>query len=114
MQQSWREAAAARHALLEAELPALVRSLVALGAKRVVLFGSLARGDVRSTSDIDLLVVLDMPGRFADRLAAVYDAIDPGVGVDALVYTSEELAELSRTRPFVQRVLREGRELYAA
>lgn len=83
MQQSWREVAAARRALLEAELPALVRSLAALGAKMVVLFGSLARGDVRSTSDIDLLVVLDLPGRFADRLAAVYGAIDPGVGVRA-------------------------------
>lgn len=110
----WREASAARRAALEAELPKLVRQLVDLGAKRVVLFGSLARGDVRSTSDIDLLVVLDVPGRFADRLRAVYEAIDPGVGVDALVYTSDELDELSRTRPFVQRILREGRELYAA
>ncbi len=112
--QTWREEAAARRTQLEAELPGLVRRLVELGAKRVVLFGSLARDEVRASSDIDLLVVLDLPGRFADRLTAVYEAIDPGVGVDALVYTSDELALLSRTRPFVQRILREGRELYAA
>jgi len=47
--QTWREEAAARRTQLEAELPGLVRRLVELGAKRVVLFGSLARGERTAT-----------------------------------------------------------------
>lgn len=88
--------------------------LVAIGAKRIVLFGSLARGTVARSSDIDLIVVLDRPGRFMDRLTAVYDALDVDVGVDALVYTSDELRDLAESRPFVRRALREGRVLHAA
>lgn len=38
----------------------LLKSIVAeLAPQRVILFGSRARGDARSDSDIDLLVVLD-------------------------------------------------------
>lgn len=101
-------------ARLEAALPKIVEQLAAIGAKKIVLFGSLARGEVARSSDIDLIVVLDAPGRFMDRLTAVYRALDVDVGVDALVYTSKELAELTATRPFIQRALREGRLLYAA
>ncbi len=75
----------------------MVKQLKALGAKRVVLFGSLARGEVGKRSDVDLIVVLDAPGRFLDRLALVDEALrDRDVPLDALVYTSEEFAELSR------------------
>lgn len=103
-----------RRAELEAELPKLVERLVRLGARRIVLFGSLARGSVGRASDIDLLVVLDMPGRYMDRLGAVYDAMRHTVAVDALVLTSEEFAELRQTRPFIREIDREGKLLYAA
>lgn len=105
---------AQHRARLEAALPGIVEQLATIGAKKIVLFGSLARGDVARSSDIDLIVVLDLPGRFMDRLTAVYEALDVNVGVDALVYTSEELAELAASRPFIQHALREGRLLYAA
>lgn len=104
---------AEHRARLEAALPRIVEQLAAIGAKKIVLFGSLVRGDVARSSDIDLIVVLDLPGRFMDRLTRVYEALDVDVGVDALVYTSQELAELSASRPFLQRALREGRLLYA-
>ncbi len=104
----------AHRAELESALPKLVERLVAIGAKRIVLFGSLVRGDVGPASDIDLLVVLDRPGRYADRLSEVYEAMRADVGVDALVFTSEELDGLSQTRPFVRRILDEGRVLHEA
>lgn len=104
-----------RRARLEAVLPRMVERLRALGAKRVILFGSLARGDVGKRSDLDLIVVLDAPGRFLDRLALVDEAVsDRDVPLDLLVYTSEEFALLSRTRPFLRRALGQGRVLYAA
>lgn len=102
-----------RRAELEAELPLIVERLVRLGARRLVLFGSLARGEVAPTSDIDLLVVLDRPGRYADRLAVVYDAMAARVGVDALVFTSAELAAAA-ARPFMRDILAKGRVLHAS
>lgn len=101
-----------RRAELESELAEIVERLKAIGAKKIVLFGSLARGEVWPGSDIDLLVVLDRPGRFLDRLGLVYEAMRSRVGVDAIAYTSDEFEELSRTRPFVQTALAEGRVLY--
>lgn len=105
---------AARRAQLEDALPGIVERLVALGARKVILFGSLATGQVAPTSDIDLIVVLDRPGRFADRLGAVYDAMQAQVGVDALVYTPAEFDDLARSRAFVRQAVREGRVLYAS
>ncbi len=94
----------------------MVERLKRLGARRVILFGSLARGDVGKRSDLDLIVVLDAaPPRFLDRLALVDEALrERDVPLDVLVYTTSELAELSRTRPFLRRALREGRVLYEA
>ena len=93
----------------------MVERLKALGATRVILFGSVARGEVGKRSDLDLIVVLDAPGRFLDRLALVDEALrERDVPLDVLVYTPEEFAELSRTRPFLRRALREGRVLHAA
>ncbi len=110
-----RVARESRRARLEAALPGIVERLKAIGATRVVLFGSLARGDVGKRSDLDLIVVLDRPGRFLDRLAFVDEALaDRDFPIDLLVYTSEEFAELSQTRPFVRRAMREGRVLYEA
>jgi len=110
-----RTARESRRSRLEAALPGMVERLKTLGAKRVVLFGSLARGEVGKRSDVDLIVVLDAPGRFLDRLALVDETLrDRDVPLDALVYTSEEFAELSHSRPFLRRALREGRVLYEA
>ena len=93
----------------------MVERLKALGASRVILFGSLARGDAGKRSDLDLIVVLDAPGRFLDRVGLVDDALrERDVPLDLLVYTSDEFAELSRTRAFLRRALREGRVLYEA
>jgi hypothetical protein len=41
--------------------------------RKVLLFGSLARGDARDHSDIDMIVVKDTQLRFLDRLDELYD-----------------------------------------
>jgi predicted nucleotidyltransferase len=79
--------------------------------RKVLLFGSLARGDARDHSDIDLIVVKDTPMRFLDRLDEFYD--DAREAMDILVYTPQEFEEM-KERPFVKRALREGKMLYEA
>ena len=79
--------------------------------KLVVLFGSLARGDVREKSDIDLIVVKETDEKFLDRLDEFYE--DARWAMDILVYTPEEF-EWMKERPFIKRALLEGRILHEA
>ena len=79
--------------------------------RKVLLFGSLARGDARDYSDIDLIVVKDTTLRFLDRLDEFYD--DAREAMDILVYTPQEFEEM-KERPFVKMALREGKMLYEA
>ncbi len=79
--------------------------------RKVLLFGSLARGDARDHSDIDLIVVKETQMRFLDRLDEFYD--DAREAMDILVYTPQEFEEM-KERPFVKRALREGKMLSEA
>ncbi len=77
----------------------------------VLLFGSLARGDARDHSDMDLIVVKETEKRFLDRLDEFYD--DAREAMDVLVYMLQEFEQM-RERPFVKRALKEGMILYEA
>jgi len=48
-----------RRRRLQAELERIVRALPALGVRRAILFGSLARGDVGGQSDLDVILIVD-------------------------------------------------------
>jgi len=100
----------------KAEFERIVARLIELGASRIVLFGSRARGDFRSDSDYDLIVVMasDEAASYASRLATLYEAVVPRIAIDMVVYTPSEFERLSRERPFVRRAVREGRLLHAA
>lgn len=82
------------------------------GIRRVILFGSMARCETRSHSDLDLLIVQDTTKRFMERLDEMYRLLTPEVATDILVYTPSEWEALSATRPFVRQARREGRLLY--
>lgn len=63
----------------------------ALGARAIVVVGSVARGDFNKWSDLDVLVVADdLPGTLAARLALV--ARRPP-GLEAILWTPSELAD---------------------
>ena len=79
--------------------------------KQVLLFGSLARGDLHEGSDIDLIIVKNTEKKFLDRLDEFYlDASEP---LDILVYTPKEFEEM-KERPFIKKALMEGRILHEA
>ena len=82
---------------------------------RVVLFGSYAWGTPRPDSDVDMLVVMDSDLRPARRSAAVSMACRPRrLAADFMVRTPAEIREhLALGDPFMARILREGRTLYA-
>jgi predicted nucleotidyltransferase len=103
-----------RKVLLEEELSRVIADIRNWGVKKVILFGSMARGEVGRASDLDLLIIQETSERFLDRPDAFYERIKPRVAMDILVYTPEEAARMQEDSSFVRRVLREGRVLYEA
>jgi uncharacterized protein len=97
-------------------LPQVVDDVVRFARPvRIIVFGSLARGDEGPESDADLLVVLDRLDRSQrpEVMAAVRRAITAPVPVDVLVTDPEEIAQRGDVNgSSLYWPLREGRVLY--
>ena len=84
-------------------------------ASRVVLFGSVARGDDGPDSDIDLLVVMPIIGRRHDASVRVLNELrDLPVPVDITVVDPKHLEDEASVPGIVRAALSEGRVLVAA
>lgn len=95
----------------------LVADIVAtVDPLRVILFGSVARGDMTSNSDVDVLVV--MPNGVHRRKTAqlLYQKITGlGIPFDVLVATPDDLERHKNNIGLIyQTVLQEGVEVYAS
>ena len=80
--------------------------------QRIIIFGSLARGDWDEMSDIDVIVVYRTNKSFLDRLKELYLSWDIPKAVDILAYTPEEFDHLSQQNFFIQEALNAGEVLY--
>lgn len=84
-------------------------------ASRIVLYGSVARGDDGPDSDIDLLVVMPIVGRRHDTLVRILNELrDFPVPVDITVVDPANLDEEASVPGVVRAAMREGRVLAAA
>ena len=80
---------------------------------KVVLFGSASRGSLTKKSDLDLVIIKETSKRFFDRYEEfdeIYELIK-NRAIDILIYTPEELESISH-RPFIKRILKEGKSIY--
>jgi uncharacterized protein len=82
--------------------------------EKIILFGSLATGEVHPWSDLDLLIVKETAQPFLARSEEVALLCMAPVGVDYLVYTPAELHKMiSEQNQFVlEEVLQKGKLLY--
>ncbi len=95
--------ASEREQLLNQELDRYLALLIEHDEpERIIVFGSLATGDIHSWSDIDLVIVKQTSLPFLERLHEVRRLLRPRVGTDILVYTPEEFEQLSQRRLFFQ------------
>lgn len=83
---------------------------------RLVLFGSVARGDHRADSDVDLLAVLhdtDDPSAVEETLRDIaFDVmLERGVAISVHAVTTSRL-DARADHPFFETVLSEGRPIY--
>jgi len=83
---------------------------------QIILFGSAARGDTGSSSDLDILVVMPEGTHRRHTAQRIYeDLCGLAVPVDIVVATPGDLEKHKDTVGLIYRtVLREGREVYAA
>jgi predicted nucleotidyltransferase len=82
-------------------------------ACKVIVFGSVARGDADAWSDLDLIIVADTTRPFFERFKDFAGLYDVWPRLDLLVYTPEEFQQMvAEDRPLISQALREGVVLY--
>ena len=87
------------------------RSVYADRLKRVILYGSRARNEATTDSDIDLAVVLAgdvTPGKEIDRMIDLITDVNLEYGVLLSVYPVSEEDYVNRNSPLLINIRREG------
>jgi len=102
----------ARESLLERELRKISRQLRAMGALKIIVFGSFAEGDVRRSSDLDLLVVMPSQMSGKEWMGKIYQEVDREVDSDILAFTAEELENALPVSRFLRHALATGKVIY--
>lgn len=97
-----------------------IRKIYGLHLKRVILYGSYARGDFTPDSDVDLMILVDLNDeemdKFSDELAEVgFDYnVTHGIWMMPVVRNEEHFKYWVKAYPFYENVQREGVKLYEA
>ncbi len=97
---------------LDCELERVVSRIKDLGVQKIILFGSLAKGQISFSSDIDLIVIKETDKRFIKRLKEVYSHVKPKTAVDILVYTPQEYRYLLMENEFIKDISKKGTVIY--
>jgi len=101
--------------MIEPPVETIVRTIAeAFRPRRIVMFGSRARGDTRCHSDLDLMVEMETGAPPAERARAISALF--GLrrwAMDLIVYTPQEVAQQRRYRNSLVRIIEaEGKVLY--
>jgi predicted nucleotidyltransferase len=84
-------------------------------ARKVIAFGSVARGEADAGSDLDLIILADTTRPFFERFKDFAGLYDVWPRLDLLVYTPEEFARMvAEGNPLVRQALEEGVVLHEA
>lgn len=103
-----------RHQPLPANVDDVVQQIaVRFQPSRIILFGSQLRSDVRPTSDIDVLVVMETPLKETEQAVEICQAINYHFDLDLLVRTPQTLERrLALGDPFLRDVIDRGEIVY--
>lgn len=91
-----------RRRALETNLWRVVGQLKALGPRKVILFGSLVRGDTGPRSDLDLIAVMPSSLTSHEWMGRVYSEVDRGIACDILAYNETDWEEMLPTSRFLR------------
>jgi predicted nucleotidyltransferase len=103
-----------RKIALQNALDRITAQLRDMGALKVIVFGSFARGDVTSGSDLDLVAVMPSTKSGKEWRGQIYEEVDRDVDCDILAYTQEEVERLLPVSGILRTALQTGRTVYEA
>jgi predicted nucleotidyltransferase len=84
-------------------------------ARKVIAFGSVARGDADDWSDLDLIIVAETARPFFERFKDFRGLYDVWPRLDLLIYTPDEFERmLAEENPLIVRAVAEGVVLHEA
>jgi predicted nucleotidyltransferase len=101
-----------REEKLKSSLASVTKQLSDLGALKIILFGSLAEGDIDVFSDLDLLIIMPPERSGKEWTRLIYENIEPGIASDIIVYNQTELQENLAKSSFLRGILDSGRIIY--
>jgi predicted nucleotidyltransferase len=99
----------------EKEIQSITTQLIEkYGPEKIILFGSVARGEYDQANDLDFLIIKqDVPFYGIDRMRELDELIERNIAADMLVYRPDEFEDRVRLGdPFIKTILKEGRVLY--
>ena len=102
--------------LEQAILDDIIRRIVEVAQpEKIILFGSAARGDMGSNSDVDLLIIKEGADAL-ELMGDIYMNLDGvGAAVDAIVVTPDDVERYKDTHALVIKpALQEGKVVYEA
>ena len=105
---------------LLADYLAEIQKIYGLHLKSVILYGSYARGDYTPESDVDIMILVDLPDdeldQYADELAEVgfeYN-VAHDIWMMPVVRNQDHFNHWVKAYPFYENVQKEGVKLYEA
>lgn len=97
-----------------------IQKIYGLHLKSVILYGSYARGDYTPESDVDIMILVDLPDdeidQYADELAEVgfeYN-VEHDIWMMPVVRNQDHFNYWVKAYPFYENVQKEGVKLYEA
>ncbi len=89
----------------------IVSQLKNMGSLKIILFGSLAGGDVDVHSDLDLFVIMPDTRTGKEWMDIVYEKVERRAASDIIVYNQKEFQEKLPKSSFLKSVLN-GKVVY--
>lgn len=81
---------------------------------KAILFGSFAKDDTSTHSDIDLVLITNTTKRFFKRYDGILEELNAAIekiSVEPLIYTPDEFEKM-KNNPFISKINNEGILLY--
>jgi uncharacterized protein len=93
----------------------IIDTLLPFQPEKIYLFGSWARNEADSLSDVDLVIIKKTRASFFNRLKQVKNYLPSDLGsIDVLVYTPQEFDRMQRDEnAFAEMITEEGVLVYA-
>lgn len=99
---------------LEMALESLRIQLIDLGAKKIILFGSLNENEIDVNSDLDLFVLMPSTKTGKEWTSYIYENLERDIASDIIAYNEDEFRKYLPNSSFLKEINDEGKVIHEA